>query len=105
MIFALGHKDMIYLVVGLSGVGKSACCKAAADRVPGVRWVELDELIDSSLKDGLHWPQFFEACKAKIQELEAGLNGLLLIDIGAGFFKAVPTCFDFLHTLGDVIAI
>lgn len=96
---------MIYLVVGLSGVGKSAYCEAATERLPGVEHVELDERIDSSLKDGLHWPQFFETCKAKIQELEANLNGTLLVDIGAGFFKAAPTCFDFLRPRKDVIAI
>lgn len=99
---------MIYLVVGLSGVGKSAYCRAAEAQVPNLIHVDLDDRIDDALKDGWHWPQFFEACKIKIGELEreAAAAGLItLVDVGAGFFQASPHCFQFLSGRPDVIAV
>jgi hypothetical protein len=96
-----------YLVVGLSGVGKSTYCRAAEAGVRNVTHVDLDDRINGALKDGYHWPQFFEACKTEIQKLEhdSSAETVILIDVGAGFFQAGPDCFEFLSGRRDVIAV
>jgi adenylate kinase len=99
---------VIYLVVGLSGVGKSAYCQAAEAQVPNIIHVDLDNRIDSGLEDGCHWLPFFEACNIEIETLEreaAEEGSVILVDVGAGFFQVPPHCFQLLSGRPDVITV
>lgn len=98
---------MIYLIVGLSGVGKSTLCYAAQKYFSNVNHIDLDKLISVELRDGHHWSQFFVECKTKILDLENNSKNtqILLVDIGAGFFQVEPECFEFLLSRRNVITV
>jgi len=98
---------MVFLIVGISGVGKSSLCGMAVRRLRKVCHIDVDARIPELFKDGAHWPEFYEVCKDEICNIEREFGQTettALCDIGAGFLK-IPDAFNHLRSRPNVILI
>jgi len=85
----------VFYLLGLSGVGKTTLAKAATNTYPHIKYIEIDEIIkekDPALyfHAGNRWPEFCQAGKGQIEELENQYgteDTIYLCDIGAGCMK------------------
>jgi len=98
---------VIFYILGLSGVGKSALCEEAGIQVSKACHKNLDMFIHPSLKDGNHWQEYFEESKRIIETLEEKYinhENIVLCDVGAGTMK-VSEAFDYFQSKENVITI